>query len=148
MQVRKLPTYCRASGDTLPSLIKLLGEVEAWLPLLDAAKAAFAVFLLAIMAKAGEATWENTMEWLKNEKKAKPLIDVVASLEIAAKSIDGEVQIGVGLNVPDNNFGTAFWVNSRDPVKMTKVLATFIVRRDEVSQMMQAEVEHGREPLA
>ena len=136
----------RASIDP-SSFIQLLGEAEAWLTLATAAKAVFAAFVLEITRKAAGATWEHWKERLKSNKETKPLIEVVQATVETAKSVDGEVNIGFGLNIPDNNFGTTFWVDSRDSVEMTKVLAAFIVRRNEISEMIQAEIEHGREPF-
>ena len=129
------------------SFIQLLGETEEWLTLATAAKAVFAAFVLEITRKAAGATWEHWKERVKSNKETKPLIEVVQATVETAKSVDGEVNIGFGLNIPDNHFGTTIWANSRDPAEVAKALSVFILHVEKISKVIQAEIKHGREPL-
>ncbi len=134
--------FRRSAGTDLASFIQLLGDLAAWLPL----SAAATVYLSTLAKHAGDATW-NGLRQLLHSKEVKPLADVADTLATIANKIDGEVEIVVGLNIPDEHFGTAISIRVRDPVEISRILATFVVRIPELSKIVQAEVEAGRQPL-
>ena len=124
-----------------PSVLQLLGDPLAWLPL----KAAAAVYLSTLAKRAGEATWD----WLAsrfNSNEVRPLADVAKTLAKAATSVDGKVIILAGLNIPDDSSGTAISVEPGDPEEVARVLALFIVYAEQISEAMWAQVEAGRKP--
>ena len=125
-----------------PSVLKLLGDALSWLPL----KAAAAVYLSALAKRAADATWDGLAS-LFNSNEVKPLADVAKTLATAADSVDGKVTIVVGLNIPDDHFGTAISIKPGDPEEMVRVLASFIVHVEQISKAMRAEIETGRTPL-
>ena len=125
-----------------PSVLQLLGDALSWLPL----KAAAAVYLSTLAKRAADATWDGLVS-LFNSNEVKPLVDVAKTLATAADSVDGKVTIGVGLNIPDDHFGTAISIKPGDPEEMARVLASFIVHAEQISKAMQAEIETGRTPL-
>ena len=125
-----------------PSFIQLLGDVLAWLPL----KAAATVYLSTLAKRAGDATC-NRLASLFNSNEVKPLAGVAKTLAKAADSVDGEVEIVVGLNIPDDHFGTAISIKPGDPEEVARVLVSFIVHEEQISKAMLAEVEAGRTPL-
>lgn len=128
----------RKSADP-PSLIQLLGDVAAWLPLYLPAKA----FLDTFGKLAAEALWDK----ISNRNDVKPLADVTTTLATAAAHVDGEVEISVGLNIPDDRFGTSTITKYSDREALARVLAYFIVHVEQLSKAVQAEVEAGRKPL-
>ena len=130
--------YSMLSVDP-PSFIQILGEAVAWSPL----KVAASVYLLTLVKRAGDWTWDKIV----NTKEVKPLIDVVEILVAAKESIDGEVHLAIGLNIPDDSFGTAISTKSSDPEEVTRVLASFIVHAEPLSKAMQAAVAAGHRPL-
>ena len=136
------PRFISMRSADPPSFLQLLGDVSAWLPL----KAAVAVYLSTLAKRAGDATW-NRLASLFNSNEVKPLADVTKTLATAADSVDGEVTIVVGLNIPDEHFGTAISIMPGDPEEMARVLASFIVHVEQISKAMRAEVEAGRTPL-
>ena len=69
------------------------------------------------------------------------------TLAAAADGVDGEVTISVGLNIPDDHFGTAISIMPGDPEEVARVLASFIVHVEQISKVMRAEIEAGRTPL-
>ena len=77
----------------------------------------------------------------------KPLADVAKTLATAANSVDGEVTITVGLNIPDDHFGTAISIKPGAPEEVAHVLASFIVHVEQLSKAMRAEVEAGHKPF-
>lgn len=135
----------RASADP-PSTIQLLGEVAAWLPLAAAASGLLAGFSKRLGERVANAAWDGAAAWLRSREGA-PLADVAEALVAAADRVDGEVSIGVGLSFPDDHFGTAIWIDSRDPVEVARKLSVFITRVGRISKTMQAEIECGRRPV-
>ena len=125
-----------------PSVLQLLGDAGAWLPL----SAAAAVYLSTLAKRAADATWDRLAS-LFNSNEVKPLADVAKTLATAANSVDGEVTIAVGLNIPDDHFGTAISIKPGDPEEVARVLASFIVHVEQISKAMRGEVEAGRTPL-
>ena len=122
-----------------PSLVQLLGDAAAWLPL----SAPAAVYLATLAKKAAEATWDK----IANRNDVKPLADVATTLATAAARVDGEVEITTGLNIPDDRFGTSISIKSSDPEAVARVLACFIVHVEQLSKAMQDEIAAGRMPL-
>ena len=126
-----------------PSILNLLGDPLAWLPL----KAAAAVYLSTLAKRAGDATWEGLASLLKSNK-VKPLADVAKTLATAANSVDGKVTMTVGLNIPDDHFGTAISIKPGPPEEVTRILlASFVVHVEQIEEAMRAEIEAGRTPL-
>ena len=118
--------------------IQLLGDVVAWLPLYAPAT----VYFTTLAKRAAEATWDK----IANRKEIKPLADVATTLATAAARVDGEVEISVGLNIPDETSGTSISIKSSDPEAVARVLACFIVHVEQLSKAMEAEIVAGREP--
>ena len=133
----------RSADPTLPSFIQLLGDAGAWQVL----RAAAVVFFTAAVATLGKLVTTATWDKIANRKEVKPLADVATTLAKAVARVDGEVEITVGLNIPDDRFGTLISVKSSDPEKVAHVLACFIVHVDPLSTAMQAEVAAGRTPF-
>ena len=126
-----------------PSILNLLGDPLAWLPL----KAAAAVYLSTLAKRAGDATWEGLASLLKSNK-VKPVADVAKTLATAANSVDGKVTMTVGLNIPDDHFGTAISIKPGPPEEVTRILlASFVVHVEQIEEAMRAEIEAGRTPL-
>ena len=141
LQVRSVAFFARRSVDP-PSVIQLLGDVVAWLPLTAPA----AVFLSTLAKRAANAVWDKTAAWFAH-KDVKPLADVATTLVAAADRVGGKVMIGVGLNIPDDHFGTVIWTDSRDPVEVARKLSAFIVRAERIAATVRNEIERGREPV-
>ena len=136
------PRFISVRSVDPPSVLQLLGDPVDWLPL----KAAAAAYLLTLAKRAGDATWDWGTS-LFNSNKVKPLASVAKTLATAAARVDGEVTIFVGLNIPDDHFGTAISIKPGDPEEGARVLASFIVHVEQISKAMQAEIEAGHTPL-
>ena len=107
LQIGDTVWVARCSVDP-PSTIQLLGDVAAWVPLAAAATAFLAAFSKELGKKAANVAWDSMAGWFKG-KEVKPLADVATALVATAEPIDGEVMVGVGLNIPDDHFGTMIW---------------------------------------
>ena len=145
LRVSKPRRYYRASIDP-PSVIQLLGDAALWLPLVTAATAFAKSFFSTLgkrMANAACDSWAAR----KESKDIEPLVDVVNALVSAADRVGGRVIIGIGLNIPDDFFGTVISTESRDPLEVARTLASFVVRAEKIPDAVQAEIERGYKPL-
>ena len=145
LQVGKPVSLCRQSIDP-PSVMQLLGEAALWLPLVTAATAFAKSFFSTLGKRAADAAWDSAVAWKEN-KDIKPLADVATALVAGADRVDGKVMIGVGLDIPDDRFGTMTWTDSRDPLEVARMLSVFVVRAEKISATMQAAIERGHEPI-
>ena len=132
-----------SAGPALTEFIELIGSSAAWLPLAAAA----GVYLSTLARHAGNATWEGLRSLFKS-KEVKPLADVSNALASIANQTEAIVEIVVGVNVPDEYWGTRVTIQGGDPEEVARKMAAFIVRAEELSEMMRAEVDAGRAPLA
>lgn len=137
--------YFRRGADPsqLPQLIQLLGDAAAWLPL----QAAASVYLGTLAKHAADATWKGVSALFKSPE-VKPLADTAETIADAASDMGGEVEIFVGLNIPDKNWGTAMRINAGSAEDVARALALFVVNADKISKMMQEEINAGRIPFA
>ena len=145
LRVRDQRFVVRQSIDP-PSIIQLLGAVAAWQILVKPAATFIKAFVSALGKKSGEAAWDLVAARKKNDD-LKPLVDVVHALVDAAERVGGEVKIGVGLDIPDDHFGTVIWTDSRDPMDVARSLSAFVVRAETISATVLAEIERGNEPI-
>ena len=136
------PSFLASFTADPPSFLQILGDALSWLPL----KAAATIYLAALAKRAGDATWDRLASLFENNE-VKPLADVAKTLEKAANSVNGKVTISVGLNIPDDHFGTVMPIKPDDPEKTAHELASFIAHVEQLSRAMQTEVESGYAPL-
>ena len=128
-------------SEEATSFIRLLGECATWTVPLGAAAT---VYLSTLAKHAADATWSGTRALLRS-KKVKPLADVATALAEAAGNREANVVVSVGLSMPDAHFGSTVAINpSHSPEQVARVLATFVLRADEVRRVIEAEVAAGR----
>ncbi len=140
------PVFLWRQSIDPPSAIQLLGAAALWLPLVTAATAFAKSFFSTLGKRAADTAWDNAAAWKAN-KDLKPLADVATALVAGADRVGGEVRIGVGLNMPDDHFGTMIWTDSRDPLEVARMLSVFVVRAEKIAATMQAAIERGQEPI-
>ncbi len=138
LPVRKPKLLIRKSVDPV-STIKLLGDAAEWLLLSVPAT----VYLSTLAKHAADATWSK-LAAVKQSTDVRPLTDVAATLTMAAKSVEGETKIVIGINIPDNKNGTELHIQSIRPEDMEYNLASFIYHVENLSIIMQGEMEAGR----
>lgn len=139
---RPMYHFQKSADPALSSFIQLLGEVALWSPLVIAAT----VYLKTLAKHAGDATWDGLTSLFKSNE-VKPLADVATCLAKAVEQVDGKATIFIGLNIPDDVFGTVISTDSTDLEEIARVLASFIVHMEELSTIMQAEIEAGSKPI-
>ena len=145
LRVSKPEWLYRRSIDP-PQVVQLLGAALAWQVLVKPAAAFITAFFSNLGKRASDAAWDSAAEW-KKDKDLTPLADVATTLAAATDSVGGEVIISVGLDIPDDQFGTVISTKSRDPLEVARILSSFVVRAETISDAVQAEIERGYEPL-
>ena len=141
------PYFRRGDPSTIPQYIQLIGPVAVWLPLLYPAKWFLKPYLETLGPIAAHAT-RDALAALFKKKEVKPLAEVATTLADARKASGGHVEIVIGLDIPDSHFGTALHIPQDSAEEIALPLAAFVTRADELSAIMNAEVEAGRAPLA
>ena len=138
LPVRKPKLLIRKSVDPV-STIKLLGDAAEWLLLSVPAT----VYLSTLAKHAADATWSK-LAAVKQSTDVRPFTDVAATLTMAAKSVEGGTKIVIGINIPDNKNGTELHIQSIRPEDIEYNLASFIYHVENLSIIIQGEMEAGR----
>ena len=143
LKVDQLTFVAQLSADpNLVSFIRAIGDIATWLPL----SAAATVYLSTLAKHAADATWDAVRSRFAR-KEVKPLADVAKTLAATASKVKGEVHIFVGLDIPDDYWGTCVCIRGREPMEIARKMAAFVVHIEELSLVMHAEIEAGRGPL-
>jgi len=125
-----------------PQLIQLIGDAAAWAPLVSAAT----VYLSTLAKRAADATWDGLTSLFKS-KEVKPLADVAATLANAAQQAEGEVEIVVGLDIPEKHWGTVMVIKAKNPEEIACAIGSFVLHAERLAKEMKAEVAAGHAPL-
>ena len=132
----------RKSADQLPQFIQLLGDVAAWAPL----SVPVAAFFTRLAIKAADTTWDMIHDALKKEE-VKPLAGVSNGLAKAVKAIPESATISIGLNVPDDNFGTIVQITDTSPENIALCIARFVSKIEPIAEAIGEEIERRGIPL-
>lgn len=129
--------HVRCSIDP-PQFIELLGSVDTWEILKPAAQA----FLLAFGGALGKKAADSTAEAIQNkwrrmvkkrqDKHLSSLNNLATTLKSISDRSDREVGIEIGLNIPDDVYGTTLSTHAKDPVEFIRVLSIFIVNAEKI----------------
>ena len=143
MPVGEAKRYMRRSGDpSLNPLVELIASADVWLYL----KAAAGIFLGALVKRAADATWDWTQS-LAASKEAKPITDIASALTLTSGRLDTEIDIIIGLNIPDEIFVACVSIKTRDPTEIANKLAGFVEHVEGLARLMQSEIDARRRPL-
>ena len=129
------PVYIDQRSVDPPSFMQLLGSVNDWLPL----KAA-AAYLIRFAVRAADETLDRTTSLRKSKKDKQFLIFIEALTEIASE-IDSEVEIIIGLNIPDDLLGTAISIKESSLAHDSQLIAKLIANVDKISNTVNAEIQ-------
>lgn len=133
----------RKSADpNISALIQMIGSATDWLPL----KAAATAYLSRLAIHAADATRDAVQARFKSEE-VKPLADTATALATAANKIERKTEIVLGLNIPDDHFGTCISIEVGEPEEIARHLASLILQVETISEEMQAEIAAGRRPV-
>jgi hypothetical protein len=136
--------YCRKSSDleALPQFIHAVGQGQLWQESLGESAA---VFLNQLGYRAADIAWDEAEHALARTDCA-PLAGVAMALTVAKETIARPVSIIVGLNIPNDRFGTVVVIDDSRPVKIAFAIARFVTRADEIAMVIQRAVVTGETP--
>lgn len=136
--------FCRKSSEAeaLPQFIHAVGQGPLWQGALGAPAAAF---LNQLGYRAADISWDEAEHSLARDD-CEPLAGVVAAFTMAKESIALPASIIVGLNIPNDRFGTVVMVDDTRPVKVAYAIARFVSRADEIATVVQRAVVTGETP--
>jgi hypothetical protein len=136
--------YCRKSSEleALPQFIHAVGQGQLWQ---DALGAPAAAFLNQLGYRTADISWDEAEHALSRSDCA-PLARVVTAFTVAKETIARPASIIVGLNIPNDRFGTVVVIDESRPVKIAYVIARFVSRADEIATVIQRAVVTGETP--
>jgi hypothetical protein len=140
------PVLRRADPSTISQFIQLLGSHDAWLLLLPASWF-FKPYLATLGPIAAQATRDGLAALFK-KKEVKPLAEVATALADVKKARTGHVELFVGLDIPDPQFGTALRITSDSAEEIARAVAAFVTHAEKLSTLMMEEVAANRAPLS
>ena len=139
--VGKPQFYLRKSATPPPEFISILGDVAPWAAFALAAK----YFLKAFLTELGSASGKKIVSLL-SRKEAEPLSDLMSSIDEIAHITEGRLQVIIGLNIPDDQFGTSMRLEYDDP-NLTVMVALFIDNANKIKQIIVSEMNEENSPL-
>lgn len=137
--------YLRRSVDPSQA-ITLIGDVVEWLPLKEAAT----TYLNRLAECAADLTMGALgvgLYKLYKLKKVEPLANFAKALKKASIKVNGEVEICIGLPIPDDFFGTTLKIKEDDLEDILYFLAIFIFNVEDISEILQKEFEDKGMPF-
>ncbi len=92
-----------------------------------------------------DISWDEAEHALARSDCA-PLARIAGALTIAKETIARPASIIVGLNIPNDRFGTVVVIDDRRPVKIAYAIARFVSRAAEIATVIQRAVVTGETP--
>jgi hypothetical protein len=136
--------FCRKSSEleTLPQFIHAVAQGQLWQ---DALGAPATAFLNQLGYRAADISWDEAEHSLARSECA-PLARVVTAFTTARETIARPASIVVGLNIPNDRFGTVVMIDDSRPVKIAYAIARFVSRAGEIATVIQRAVVTGETP--
>ncbi len=136
--------YCRKSSglEALPQFIHAVGQGQLWQ---DALGAPAAAFLNQLGYRAADISWDEAEHALARSDCA-PLAQVATAFTMAKETIARPASVIVGLNIPNDRFGTVAMIEDTRPVKVAYAIVRFVSRADEIATVIQRAVVTGEAP--
>ena len=139
--VRRPSFYMRLSAAQLPEIISILGDVIPWAPFVLAAN----YFLKGFFNEMGSESGKKIISLLR-KKEVEPLSDLMSAIDETAEIAQGRLQVVIGIDIPDDHFGTAIHFEHGDP-QSAIMMALFIDNLEKIKEAMVLEMEKGNVPL-
>ena len=129
-------------GLVVFQFVELIGTSAAWWPLAGFSTA----FLTAIGKRAGDATWDYIVSKFAGPQE-KPILDVVTTLAKCLEEAGPNVGLRIGLNFPDDYFGTSLCIRTHDATEIARQIALFALNADQILLAMQVATAGGDPPM-
>lgn len=137
--------YCRtteAPPDSLPQFIHAVAQWPLWHGALGRPAAAF---INQLGYRAADISWDEAEHALGRADIA-PLGQIAAAFATARDTLARPASIIVGLNIPNDRFGTVVVIDERRVVKIAYAIARFVGRAEEIATVIQRAMVTGETP--
>jgi hypothetical protein len=136
--------YCRKTSepDILPQFIHMVGQWQLWQTALGyEAK----LFVNQLGRRRADIAWEEAEHALQRPEIA-PLAEIADAIAATRDTVAQEASIIVGLNLPNNRFGTVMVIEDSRPVKIAYAIARFVDRAEDIVTVIEHAVAVGEMP--
>ena len=127
-------TYVRLSGAELPAVIQLIGSVAGWLTLATATG-----YFGQLGVKAADFTLKKAKKAFRQQKDD-PLTRVALAMSNAKRTLGDNAKIIIGIDIPDNHFGTSLTIECADPEQIAYELGNFILKAARIAAFVENEM--------
>ncbi len=136
--------YCRrANGDTpLPQFIHAVAQWQLWQ---DTLGASATTFINRLGTRAQDIAWDEA-EHLLQWPDVAPLACVAKAFATAKETLAQASNLIIGLNIPNERFGTVVVIGDSRPVKIAYRMARFVIRAEPISWVIQRAMATGEAP--
>jgi hypothetical protein len=133
--------YIRLSALELPAVIQLIGSVAGWLTLAMATG-----YFGQLGVKAADFTLEKAKYAFKRNK-TDPLTEMALAISKTKHALGDNSHFIIGLDIPDNRFGTSLTIQHSDPEKIAYEVGNFLLKAEQIARFMEREIATGQGPL-
>lgn len=131
VEVEEVQVYERKAADpAIQQLIQILGSVPVW-QYLAAGGAAYLARLGYLLADDSHAAFRA---WTRSDA-GKPIATTAAALSDAARETPG-ARVCIGLDIPDDMFGSVLEVSGREPDAIALELLPFVMHAEQVAAVI------------
>lgn len=133
--------YHRKAMDVLPQYIQFIGSASVWAILAPAAA--------AFLARMGYLLADDAMAIMRGklQPSPKPVEKMAAALHAAGKRLRSPGQVFIGINLPDDRWGTSLELDLADEAALTERLSIFVLSVERLTTILNDYCERGEGPL-
>lgn len=134
--------YERKTFDTLLQYIQLIGAAPIWAPL--------GVAGTAYLGRLAYLAADDTMGILRtklNTKTSGRIEELAAGIIAARKKLDSPSQVLIGINVPDDRWGTVLVLDTEDQETLEREISIYASNVERISHFLKYYCERGEGPL-
>ncbi len=133
--------YHRKSLDVLPQYIQFIGSASVWTILAPAAA--------AFLARIGYLLADDAMAAVRGklQPSPKPVEEMAAALHAAGKRLRSPGQVFIGINLPDDRWGTSLELDLTDEAALAERLSIFVLNVERLAKILNEYCERGEGPL-
>lgn len=134
--------YLRTPPSQAPQFIHAVGKWQLW----EQSLGSFAAdFVRRLGYRPTTIAWTDAARLL-NDESIRPLAAVASALIAVKRAVKEPATIIVGLNIPNDRFGTVVVIDDDEAVKVAYGIARFVDRAREISTVISRAVAIGETP--
>jgi hypothetical protein len=144
MTIETPEIVCRKTAETeaLPQFIHAVAQAQLWQ---DTLGSSAAIFLNRLGYRAKDIAWDEAEHALARADVS-ALAQFANAMASTKDSVARPASIIVGLNIPNDRFGTVVVIEASRPIKIAYGIARFVTRADVIATVIQRAVVTGETP--